>query len=97
MELTIFSVKVNVGVQGREKCKMVPRFPAASVSQCSRSVMSYPWQPWGCITPGFPVHHQLPKLAETHVHGVGDAVQPSHPLLSPSPAFSLPQHQGLFQ
>ena len=43
-----------------------------------------------CSTPGFPVHHQLPELAQTHVHQVGDAIQPSHPLLSPSPtAFSL--------
>ena len=51
-----------------------------------------------CSTPGLPVHHQLPKLAQTHVHWVGDAIQPSHPLSSPSsPAFSLSQHQGLFQ
>ena len=49
-------------------------------------------------TPGFPVHHQLPELAQTHVHRVGDAIQPSHPLLSTSPpAFNLSQHQGLFQ
>ena len=48
--------------------------------------------------PGFPVHHQLPELTQTHVHRVGDAIKPSHPLLSPSPpAFSLSQHQGLFQ
>ena len=48
--------------------------------------------------PGFPVHHQLPELAQTHVYQVGDAIQPSHPLLSPSPpAFSLSQLQGLFQ
>ena len=54
--------------------------------------------PMDCSTPGFPVHHQLPELAQTHVHWVGDAIQPSHPLLSPSPpAFSLSQHQGLFQ
>ena len=47
---------------------------------------------------GFPVHHQLPELTQTHVHPVGDAIQPSHPLLSPSPpAFNLSQHQGLFQ
>ena len=47
--------------------------------------------------PGFPVHHQLSELAQTHVHQVGDAIQPSHPLLSPSPpAFNLFQHQGLF-
>ena len=48
--------------------------------------------------PGFPVHHQLPELTQTHVHWVGDAIQPSHPLLSLSPpAFSVSKHQGLFQ
>ena len=48
--------------------------------------------------PGFPVHHQLRELTQTHVHQVSDAIQPSHPLLSPSsPAFDLSQHQGLFQ
>ena len=48
-------------------------------------------------TPGFPVHHQLPEFAQTHVHQVGDVIQPSHPLLSPSlPAFNLSQNQGLF-
>ena len=48
--------------------------------------------------PGFPVHHQLPKLAQTHVLQVSDAIQPSHPLLSPfPPALDLSQHQGLFQ
>ena len=47
---------------------------------------------------GFPVHHQLLELAQTHVHRVSDAIQPSHPLLSPSPpAFNLSQHQGLSQ
>ena len=46
--------------------------------------------------PGFPVCHQLLKLAQTHVHWVGDAIQPSHPLSSPSPAFNLSQHHGLF-
>ena len=43
-----------------------------------------------CSTPGFPVHHQLPELIQTHVHWVGDAIQPSHPLSSHSPAFNLP-------
>ena len=47
---------------------------------------------------GFPVHHQLPELAQTHVHRVSDAIQTSHPLSSPSPpAFNLSQHQGLHQ
>ena len=51
-----------------------------------------------CSTPGLPDHHQLPELAQTHVHWVGDAIQPSHPLSSPSPsAFNLSQHQGLFK
>ena len=53
--------------------------------------------PMDCSTPGFPVLHQPPELAQTHVHWVGDAIQPSHPLSSPSPAFNLSQHQGLFQ
>ena len=48
--------------------------------------------------PGLPVHHQLPESTQAHVHCVSDAIQPSHPLLSPSPpALSLSQHQGLFQ
>ena len=51
-----------------------------------------------CSTPGFPVHHQLPELTQTHVHWVGDAIQPSHPLSPPSPpAFNLSLHQGLFK
>ena len=51
-----------------------------------------------CSMPGLPVHHQLPEFTQTHVHWVGDAIQPSHPLSSPSPpAFNLSQHQGLFQ
>ena len=49
-------------------------------------------------TPGLPVHHQLPEFTQTHVHRVGDAIQPSHPLLSHSPPAPNPsQHQGLFQ
>ena len=51
-----------------------------------------------CITPGLAFHHQLPELVQTRLHQVGDAIQPSHPLLSTStPAFDLAQHQGLFQ
>ena len=50
--------------------------------------------PMDCSRPGFPVHHQLPELAQTYVHWVGDAIQPSHPLSSLSPpAFNLSQHQ----
>ena len=54
--------------------------------------------PMDCSMPGIPVHHQLPELAQTHVHQVGDAIQPYHLLSSPSPpAFNLSQHQSLFQ
>ena len=51
-----------------------------------------------CSTPGFPVHHQLLEFTQTHIHCIGDAIQPSHPLSSPSPpALNLSQHQGLFK
>ena len=52
--------------------------------------------PTDCSLPGLPVHHQLPEFTQTHVHRVGDAIQPSHHLSSPS-AFSCSQHQGLFK
>ena len=68
-----------------------------SVSSVTQSCATL-CNPMECSTPGFPVHHQLPKLAQTHVHQVSDAIQPSHSLSSPSPpAFHLSQHQGLFQ
>ena len=54
--------------------------------------------PMNRSTPGLPVHHQLPEFTQTHVHRVSDAIQPSHPLSSPSPPAPNPsQHQGLFQ
>ena len=54
--------------------------------------------PIDCSTPGLPVHHQLLEFTQTYVHRVGDAIQPSHPLSSPSPPAPNPsQHQGLFQ
>ena len=56
------------------------------------------WDPVDCSTPGCPVLHYLQKFAQTNVHWVSDAIQPSHPLSSPSPpALNLSQHQGLFQ
>ena len=55
-------------------------------------------KPMNRSTPGLPVHHQLPEFTQTHVHRVGDAIQPSHPLSSPSPPAPNPsQHQSLFQ
>ena len=53
--------------------------------------------PMNRSTPGLPVHHQLPEFTQTHVHRVSDTIQPSHPLLSPSPAPNPSQHQSLFQ
>ena len=54
--------------------------------------------PMNCSTPGLPVHHQLSEFTQTHVHWVSDAIQPSHPLSSPSPPAPNPsQHQSLFQ
>ena len=54
--------------------------------------------PMNRSTPGLPVHHKLLEFTQTHVHQVGDAIQPSHPLLAPSPPAPNPsQHQGLFQ
>ena len=63
------------------------------------SVVSDSLQPYELqVMPGLPVHHQLVELAQTHVHRIGDAIQPSHPPSSPSPpALNLSQHQGLFQ
>ena len=66
----------------------------SSVSQSCPTL----WNPMDCSTPGFPVHQQLPELAQTHVHQVGYAIQTSHSLFSPSPpAFNLSQHWILFQ
>ena len=69
-----------------------PRF--SSVQSLSRVRLC---DPTDCSTPGFPVHHQLPEFTQTHVHRVGDAIQTSHPLSSPSPTFNLSQRQSLFR
>ena len=53
--------------------------------------------PMNRSTPSLPVHHQLPESIQTHVHRVGDAIQPSHPVFPSPPALNLSQHQGLFQ
>ena len=66
----------------------------SSVTQLCLTLCS----PMDCSTLVFPDHRQIPELAQTHIHQAGDAIQPFHPLSSPSPpAFSLSQHQGLFQ
>ena len=77
-----------------ENSRLIMSLQFSSVAQLCLTL----WDLTDCSTSGFPVHHQLPELAQTHVHQVSDAIQPSHPLSSPSPpAFNLPQHQGLFQ
>ena len=75
-------------------------FRLSSVSQFSRSVVSQLTlcDPMNRSMPGLPVHYQLPEFTQTHVHWVGDAIQPSHPPSSPSPpTLNLSQHQGLFK
>ena len=69
---------------------LFPIFALSSV-QFSRSVVSDSLWPMNCSTPGLPVHHQLPEFTQTHVHRVGDAIQPSHPLLILIPFSSCPQ------
>ena len=74
-----------------------------TLSECITLVLvAYPCltlcNPMNRSTPGLPVHHQLLEFTQTHVHQIGDAIQPSHPLSSLSPpAPNLPQHQGFFQ
>ena len=68
-----------------------------SVSSVAQSCLTL-CDPMNCSTPGLPVHHQLPESTQTHVHWVGDAIQPSHRLSSPCPpAFNISQHRGLFK
>ena len=73
------------------------KFHSVQLNSVAQSCLTL-CNPMNRSTPGFPVHHQLLESTQTHVHRVGDAIQPSHPLLSPSPpALNLSQHQGLFQ
>ena len=83
-----------VGALGRKQAQTMSPVQFSSVAQ-SRPT---PCDPMDCSTPGFPVHHQLLEFTQTHVHQVSDAIQPSHPLSSPSPPAPNPsQHQSLFQ
>ena len=75
-------------------CLFLGHFVYQSV-QFSRLVVSDSLRPMDCSMPRLPVHRQVPEFTQTHVHSVGDAIQPS-PLSSPSPAFNLSQHQGPF-
>ena len=78
----------------RKGAKLICTVQFSSVTQSCPTLC----HPMNCSMPGLPVHHQLLEFTQTHVHWVGDAIQPSHLLLSPSPrTFNLSQHQDLFQ
>ena len=80
-----------------EKCNYKIRHSNYQFSSVTQSCPTL-CDPMNCSTPGLPVHHQLQESTQTHVHWVGDAIQPSHPLSSPSPALNLSQlKSGSFQ
>ena len=86
--------KLNLEKPEESEIKLQISFQFGSVAQSCPTLCN----PKDCSTPGFPVHHQLTEFTQTHVHWVRDAIQPSHPLSSPSPpAPNLSQHQSLFQ
>ena len=88
-------------------CYFLPRVICSHIYFASITLFQFSSVVQLCLTlcdpmnhsrPGLPVHHQLPEFTQTHVHWVSDAIQPSHPLLSPSPpALNLSQHQGLLK
>ena len=85
-----FGFEIRADGYNRQQLKLI----CLSVSQLCPTLCN----PMDCSTPGFPVLPHLLEFAQTHVHWVSDAIQTSHPLLSPSPfAFNLSKHQGLFQ
>ena len=89
----LWLIHVNVWHNPPQYCNYPPKNKGfSSVTQSCPTLCNH----MDCSTPGLSVHHQLPEFTQIHVHWVGDAIQPSHPLLSPSPlSFSLSQHQGL--
>ena len=98
----VFMMKNIINIHGRKIEEQIENQndPLSKYHQFSSVAQSCPTlcDPMNLSTPGFPVHHQLPEFTQTHVHRVGDTIQPSHPLLSPSPPAPNPsQHQGLFQ
>ena len=82
---------------GRQQSNNVVRTNSVQFSSVTQSCLTLR-DPMNCSAPGLPVHHQLPEFTQTQVHRVSDAIQPSHPLSSPSPPAPNPsQHQSLFQ
>ena len=90
--MTLYMVSLNVSKQILKT--IIRSDQIRSVAQSCPTLCD----PMNRSTPGLPVHHQLPEFTQTHVHRVSDAIQPSHPLSSPSPLAPNPsQHQSLFQ
>ena len=90
----------NIGTKKQQPfCQSWPYHGIICVTTVSAQLLNHVQlcDPMNCSTPGLPVYHQLPESTQTHVHRVGDAIQPSHPLSYPSPALNLSQHQALFQ
>ena len=89
----LYTDQVNSGLLTQSLRSQIESSSVSSIAQSCPTLSD----PMDCSTPGFSVYHKLPELAETHVDRVGEAIQSSHPLSSPSPAFSLSQNQGIFQ
>ena len=84
-------------VQGTLEMSLLQHHSSVQFSSVAQSYPT-PCDPMNRSTPGLPIHHQLQEFTQSHVYRVGDAIQPSHPLSSPSPpALNLSQHQGLFK
>ena len=95
-----FMVVSTYGTVNREQISYTEMPLLAHAKLSSVQLLNCVWlcDPMDCSMPGFRVYHQLPELTQTHVHPVGDAIQPSHPLSSPSPpTFNLSQHQDFFK
>ena len=90
----IFFLKTPLSAYGKSLPVLLAS--SAQLSPVAQSCLTL-YNPMDSSTPGLPVHHQLPEFTQIHIHWVDDAIQSSHPLSSPSPAFNLSQHQGLFQ
>ena len=92
--MSFFNIQKNIKVLEKEKSLVISTFMFSSVTQSYLTLCN----PMNHSTPGLPVYHQLLEFTQPHVHQVGDAIQPSHPLSSPSPPAPNPsQHQSLFQ
>ena len=92
--MNLFNKIIELEPIGVYAWMMIRIIQFGSVAQSCQTVCDL----MNCSTPGLPVHHQLPEFMQTQVHRVSDAIQPSHPLLSPSPPAPNPsQHQSLFQ